>query len=298
MRRANSLDYRVSSGQSVGKGDGGCKSMCRWLGYSGAPMYLAEVLLKPENSLIDQSLASKEGVETTNGDGFGVGWYGEADEPGLYKDTEPAWNDRNLADLARHIKSGLFLAHVRATTGTPVQRTNCHPFRHGRWLLVHNGLIRDWHRLRRPLMLEVDPDLFACVEGTTDSEVMFHLALTYGLESDPLAALERMAGLVESTAARLGVGNPLQMSLGLSDGERLYAVRYSSERDSRTLYHSTDMRALQAIHPDLERFSPDTRVVVSEPFRDLPGAWEKIPESTAVIVEGGAIDRRAFEPTA
>lgn len=270
--------------------------MCRWLGYTGAPLNMAEVLLKPENSLIDQSLQSREGLEPTNGDGFGVGWYGEADEPGLYRDTEPAWNDRNLADLARHIRSGMFLAHVRATTGTPVQRTNCHPFRHGRWMLVHNGLIRDWHRLRRPLMLEVDPELFPLIEGTTDSEVMFHLALTFGLDSEPLAALERMAGLIEATGARLGVEHPLQMTLGVSDGDCLYAVRYSSERDSRSLYHSTDMGALQATYPELEQFSPDARLVVSEPIRDLPGAWSRIPESSALVLKGGAVQAHDFRP--
>ncbi|MGI9570391.1 MAG: class II glutamine amidotransferase, partial [Desulfobulbia bacterium] len=207
--------------------------MCRWLGYSGAPLYLEEMLFKPEHSLIDQSLASKEGAETTNGDGFGVGWYGDPAEPGLYKDIEPAWNDRNLADLARHIKSPLFIAHVRATTGTPIQRTNCHPFRHNKWLFVHNGLIRDLGRLRRDLAFNVSPKLYSAIEGTTDSEIMFYLALTFGLESEPLAALERMAGLVERIGAENAVDNPLQMSLGLSDGERLYAVRYSSEHSSR-----------------------------------------------------------------
>lgn len=270
--------------------------MCRWLGYSGAPLYLEDLLLKPEHSLIDQSLASKEGAETTNGDGFGVGWYGEPAVPGLYKDIEPAWNDRNLADLARHIRSRLFLAHVRATTGTPIQRTNCHPFRYGKWLFVHNGLIRNFDRLRRDLAFHVDPGLYSAIEGTTDSEIMFFLALTLGLENEPLIALERMAGLVESTGAAKAVEHPLQMSLGLCDGQRLYAVRYSSEHNSRTLYHSTSMRALHKIYPDLERFSPDARVVVSEPLRDLPGAWEQIPESTAVVIYRGEIDRCAFEP--
>ncbi len=272
--------------------------MCRWLGYSGAPLYLEELLLKPEHSLIDQSLESKQGAETTNGDGFGLGWYGERPEPGVYKDTGPAWNDRNLADLSRHIKSGLFIAHVRATTGTPIQRTNCHPFHYGAWLFVHNGFIRDLDRLRRPLALAVDPSLYSAMEGTTDSEIMFHLALAFGLEDDPFPALERMVGLVEATAAEHGVETPMQMSLGITDGARLYAVRYSSQRDSRTLYHSADMGALQELYPDLQRFSSDARVVVSEPLRDLPGAWERIPESTALTVERGAVETRPFEPKA
>lgn len=270
--------------------------MCRWLAYSGAPLLLEELILKPKHSLIDQSLESKQGAETTNGDGFGVGWYGEHAEPGLYKHPQPAWNDRNLADLARHITSPLFLAHVRATTGTPIQQTNCHPFRHGRWLFVHNGVIRGYDKLKRDLAFTIDPDLYPGIEGTTDSELMFNLALTFGLEQEPFAALERMAGLVEKTGEKYSVPHPLQMTLGLSDGQRLYAVRYSSERQSRTLYHSKSMEALRQINPEAERFSKDARAIVSEPLGDVAEYWTEIPESSALVIEGGEVHRQPFEP--
>jgi len=97
--------------------------MCRWLAYSGAPVLLEEVLFKTDHSLIDQSLHASDLSNTTNGDGFGVGWYGKRDVPGVYKDIRPAWNDNNLQALAAQIESPMFLAHVRATTGSPVQRT-------------------------------------------------------------------------------------------------------------------------------------------------------------------------------
>ena len=140
--------------------------MCRWLAYSGTPVMLDELIYKPKHSLIDQSLHSRLGAETTNGDGFGVGWYGEnADTPAVFKSIEPAWNDRNLRELAGHIRSGLVFAHIRASSGTPVQQTNCHPFRHSRWLFVHNGLIDGFAKLRRDLMLAVDPSLFSGVAG-------------------------------------------------------------------------------------------------------------------------------------
>lgn len=270
--------------------------MCRWVGYSGAPIFLEELILKPTNSLIDQSLSSKEGVETTNGDGFGLGWYGEPAEPGVYKGVEPAWNDSNLKELSRHIKSPLFLAHVRATTGTPVQRTNCHPFRHGKWLFVHNGVIHGFHHVRRELAFNVDASLFANIEGTTDSEIMFNLALTFGLEDDPFGALERMAGLVETTGAAHGIDHPLQMTLGLGDGERLYAVRYSSERASRSLYHSKSMDALRRINPAYDHFSSDARAVVSEPLSDMADHWTEVPESSGLVVEGGEVEIRPFTP--
>ena len=148
--------------------------MCRWLAYSGTPLLLDTILYKPTHSLIDQSLHSRLGVETTNGDGFGVGWYSEESiaTPALFTDVGPAWNNRNLRELADHVRSPLFFAHIRATTGTAVQQTNCHPFRHGRWMWMHNGAIADFHRIRRDLALAVDPELFLDIEGSTDSETM------------------------------------------------------------------------------------------------------------------------------
>src|SRR5262245_28444143 len=135
--------------------------MCRWLAYSGNPVPLETVLFQAKHSLIDQSLHARLGSTTTNGDGFGLGWYGPPpDLPYRYRCVHPAWNYRNLREAARAIKAPLFLAHVRAATDTPVQESNCHPFRHGRWLFVHNGLIRDYHQVRRDLLLAVDPALF------------------------------------------------------------------------------------------------------------------------------------------
>src|SRR6478736_4751837 len=154
--------------------------MCRWLAYSGSPIRIEDLLYKPEHSLIDQSLHSTLGAETTNGDGFGVGWYGVGEAPGVFRSIEPAWNDRNLRELAAQIDSGLVFAHIRASSGTPVQQTNCHPFRHGNWLWMHNGAIRSFSEVKRELVLAVDPSLYPFIDCSTDSEVFFYLALTFG----------------------------------------------------------------------------------------------------------------------
>jgi predicted glutamine amidotransferase len=155
--------------------------VCRWLAYSGAPILIEDLLYKPTNSLVVQSLHSQLGAETTNGDGFGVGWYSDQPTPGVFRSTEPAWNDRNLHELASQISSRRVLAHIRASTGSPVQQTNCHPFRHQNWLMMHNGYIGGLHDVRRDLILAIDPALFPEIEGTTDTELLFHLALTHGL---------------------------------------------------------------------------------------------------------------------
>jgi predicted glutamine amidotransferase len=276
--------------------------MCRWNAYVGQPLLMGELLYRTRHGLIDESLHSRMGAETTNGDGFGVGWYGidNRTAPARYRSVNPAWNDSNMRELADHIETPLFLAHIRAAIGSPVQQTNCHPFRRGRWLFVHNGFIAGFHELRRDLLLAVDPSLFNDITGSTDSELLFHLALTFGLEHDPPAAMEQAVGFVESRALERGVENPVQGTFGISDGERLWAVRYSSEHASRTLYFSADVDALRRLHPEnqrLQQLSQGDRVVVSEPLSDLPGAWLEVPESTTLIVADGELAQQPFQPS-
>lgn len=263
--------------------------MCRWLAYSGGPIYLDEVIFRPERSLIDQSLHSRLGETTTNGDGFGIGWYGEREKPGVYKDILPAWNDTNLKNLTEQIKSHLFLAHVRATTGTAVQRTNCHPFQYKNWILVHNGLIRDFAKVKRDLMMRISPDLFPYVEGSTDSEIMFFLAISFGMMDDVKNGVLQMVQYVEETGYRNEVEYPMQMSLGISDGASLFGFRYSSEGKSRSLFHSEKIEAVKELAPQVERFTPDTRALVSEPLGNIQEAWIPIPESSFVKVRKGEV---------
>ena len=272
--------------------------MCRWLAYSGSPIALEELLVKRDRSLIDQSLHSRLGATTTNGDGFGVGWYDLQGKPRLYRSTHPAWNDRNLRELAAGVSSPLFFAHIRASTGTAIQETNTHPFRYGRWLWMHNGLIREFSRVKRELVLAVDDSLYPSIEGTTDSETFFYLALTFGLEGDPVAAVERAVGFIEEVGHRQGVELPIQMTVATSDGTSIWAFRYSSEGDSRSLFFSTRMDTLKAMYPESELawLSDETRVVVSEPLGDLPGVWNEVPESSYGVVQPGQDRLETFTP--
>jgi predicted glutamine amidotransferase len=274
--------------------------MCRWMAWLGQPVLIEELLFKTQHGIVDQSLHARMGAEPTNGDGFGLGWYGSGEGPAVYRSIAPAWADPNLRELAAHTESPLFLTHVRAAIGSPVQETNCHPFRRGRWLFVHNGYIADFHLLRRDLMLAVDPSLFPDVQGSTDTEVVFHLALTLGLEDDPIEALERTVGVIERLAEERGVAGAVQATFGVSDGTALWAVRYSTDGRPRSLFESADVDSIRRLHPDNPRFqrlSADDRLIVSEPFSDLPGVWREIPESTAVMVRhGGVLEERPFQP--
>ena len=273
--------------------------MCRWLAYAGDAIPIDWLTVRASHSLIDQSLNARMGETTTNGDGFGLGWYDGTETPGLYRSMRPAWSDRNLRELAAHVTSPLFFAHVRASTGSAVQDTNCHPFRYGRWLFMHNGLVREFGRLKRDMLLGVDASLLPEVEGSTDSELLFYLALTFGAEDDPITALERVAGFIEAAGERHGVAQPLQMAAALTDGARIVAVRYSSEMKSRSLFYSTDARAIKEQYPNdprIQSVSDEVHTVVSEPLADLADAWKEIPESSVVVMQSGEDEFRRFVP--
>ena len=225
--------------------------MCRWLAYSGAPVNLEELLFKPANSLVIQSKHSKMGATTTNGDGFGVGWYGAGETPGVFRSTEPAWNDRNLRELSAHVASSRpgVRPHPRLDgIGGPADQLPPVPARHAGC----GCTTASWPAsaaMKRDLAFAVDPALFADIEGSTDSEMLFFLALTFGLEEDPPAAVARAVGLVEETARRHGIGDPVQMTVATTDGDTTWAFRYSSARRSRSLFHSTDVVDAEAPVP-------------------------------------------------
>ncbi|MEV7610002.1 class II glutamine amidotransferase [Microbacterium sp. NPDC089320] len=278
--------------------------MCRWLAYSGEPLHPSEVILDTQHSLVAQALNSPLGAETVNGDGFGLGWYpetpaesGQKPVPAVFRSTEPAWNDQNLREISTTVRSPLFLSHIRAAAGPPIQQTNCHPFRHENWLFMHNGALADFATVKRDLTFAVDPSLYPEIQGTTDSEVLFHLALTLGLQDDPVAGLGAAIREVERVGHAHGVQFAVQGTFAVSDGTTLWAFRYSSVGRSRSLYHSTDMDTLREMYPDAERlraFGRRAQVVVSEPLNDLPGVFTEVPESTVSILDDSGYRHEPF----
>ena len=139
------------------------------------------------------------------------------------------------------------------------------------------------------------------IEGSTDSETLFFLALTYGLVDDPVAAVTRAVGTVERIAPAYGISEPVQMTIATTDGECTWAFRYSSEHKSRSLFYSSEIQTLRALYPDLEvlrGLGDEARLIVSEPLADLPGAWNEVPESSVGVVRPGQDEILPFAPVA
>jgi glutamine amidotransferase len=275
--------------------------MCRWLAYTGEALQPSTVILDAQHSLVAQSMNSPLGAETVNGDGFGFGWYpengGKNAEPAFFHSIEPAWNDRNLRELTRSIRSPLFFSHVRAAAGPPIQQTNCHPFRHENWMFMHNGYLAGFPEVKRDLTYAVDPSLYPELLGTTDSEVLFHLALTLGLKDDPIAGLGAAIRHVESVGQEHGVHFAMQGTVAVSDGATVWAFRYSSQGRTRSLFHSVDVDTLREMYPDAQRFDVFGRhahLIVSEPLNDLPGVFLEVPESTVAVVDESGYHHQPF----
>jgi len=243
--------------------------MCRWMAYKGQPVYLDEWILNSEHSLIEQSKSADMTKYEVNGDGFGVGWYGQKSEPGLFRSIRPAWNNANLKSLATHVSSPLFLAHVRAATGTPIQETNSHPFQYKNWLMVHNGLVHEFGLVKKEILDKINTDYFFHICGSTDSELLFYLLLTNGLQQNIDSSVAKTIQQIESIADKYQIKPALRMTLGISDGESLWAVRYSSKSNSSTLFYS------------MEQDEAQTHVlVVSEPLDSCDRCWTPVEENT------------------
>jgi glutamine amidotransferase len=264
--------------------------MCRWAAYIGDPVFLEDIVSAPCHSLIAQSHCAYEAKTATNADGFGLAWYGERLEPGFFRDILPAWSDPNLKSLCRQIRSSLFLAHVRASTGGATSRVNCHPFINGRWSFMHNGQIGNFDKIRRKLEGRLGDHLYDQIEGTTDSELFFLLMVENGLARDPFGAATRAAACVISTQHACGVEANLKLTAAFADGEALHAVRYTTHGNAPTLYTRT---------------LGSGRCVVSEPFDRDGSGWQSVPPSSYVAVsrEGIAIcpfipEKAELAPTA
>lgn len=224
--------------------------MCRYAAYLGQPLILSELIYKPPNSLIHQSMQAMQSPTRINADGFGIGWYAPSinPEPAVFKDTTPVWNNYNLGSIAGKIRSGCIVAHIRsAKSYDPVTRENCHPFARGRLLWMHNGDIPGRARLARQVGQLADDTLLASIRGNTDSEQAFTLFLTH-LE-DPLSdspTADEMAAAMIRTIHKIAEWHegsngrpPLEMNFFVTNGTGLVATRFaSSDRPTPTLHWS------------------------------------------------------------
>ncbi len=257
--------------------------MCRFVAYSGEPVFLATQLSDPTHSLISQSRAALESMYTVNGDGCGIGWYGERQEPGRYRSLRPAWGDANLLSLCQQIRAPIFAGHIRAATSGEVATANCHPFAVGRHLFLHNGEIGGFSRIRRTIEAMIPDTLYGERKGGSDSEAIFLIALGHGLESDPARAMAATLSDIVAVKQEQGVEEPVYFAGVHTDGERLHAFRWASNHRGPTLYY---------------RNTDSGVVIASEPYDQDHDGWKPVPEDSMITVSPDrAIEIQPFLPS-
>ncbi len=249
--------------------------MCRWLAYIGAPRLIEAFVYEGKHALCGQAQQSHQAKLGVHGDGGGLGWYSTWPEPGVYRNAGPAWADPNLRELTRMVESHVFFAHVRASTGAPNLFVNCHPFRCERWLFMHNGQIGGFRQLRRRLEALLSDTCHDAMQGGTDSELMFQLMITEGLQHSPENAIRRTVEKIERLRREDGIDEAFRATFAVTHGQSVWAVRWSSDHLAPSLY---------------QKEQDDGVLIVSEPLDEDISSWREIaPNSlvTAVMQHNG-----------
>ena len=256
--------------------------MCRLTAYLGEPLPVSTLLYGGDHSLLEQAWAPRELLAgSVNADGWGVAWWREGRAVRLAR-AEPAWYDPGIRDILEGIRSGGAVAALRnATPGLPVGPTAVAPIVRDAWAFVLNGFVPRFRRDHmRALRRDLPDDLYGALEGSTDTETLFLLAVAGVREGIPPA--EALEGIVEGVLERVVTtgGADCQLTLLLSDGERLAAVTASNVERANTLY------VLEA-----GRLAPDGVLVASEALDDARG-WTRVPPHHLLVVEAGGVRMR------
>ncbi|MEJ2180367.1 MAG: class II glutamine amidotransferase [Gammaproteobacteria bacterium] len=273
--------------------------MCRFFVYKGRGMFMSDLLLKAEQSLIMQSYKAKEREEPLNGDGFGVGWYAPDIDPNpcVFTSIQPAWSNRNLFRLSEKIRSTCFFAHVRAASpGAFVSEFNCHPFQYQRFLWMHNGKITNFLKIKRRLRDSLQDDYYNFIQGTTDSEHAFAVFLnklggqisghsTADLHDAMIATIHQ----IKDWLTQAGTDEPASLNFAVTDGHSVLVSRYvtDAEVEPPTLYISSgdhleirDGRYRMAA----AKHKPNAVIIASEPLTADRADWQKVAKNHLVLV--------------
>ncbi len=272
--------------------------MCRFIAYMGEPLVLEDIIVRPQNSLIAQSIEAKESDIKLNGDGFGLGWYDLDidEEPAVFHSIQPAWNNLNLLHLAKKIKSPCFFAHVRAANMGGVSQFNCHPFYCGKYLFMHNGLIQDFGTIKRHLRRSLSDPCYDIIKGQTDSEHLFALFLNHLQASkaqehtmqDMISAINKTLLQVSEQKKALGIESLSTMNLAISNGQELLVVRYQSntQESAPTLYYTNklDFTKLNQKYITQARETCGA-LVASEKLNSIETDWHEIPMNHMLFID-------------
>jgi len=259
--------------------------MCRFIAYSGDRTLMDTLIFSVSNSLVQQSKKAKMRINPLNGDGFGIGWYPEHDDPipGTFVSVEPAWSNRNLNQIAAKIPTCHFFAHVRdASIGMPVSQSNCHPFQYGPYLWMHNGRLDQFSLFRRLIFNDLSDQAFDFIKGNTDSECAFAIFLdeiNFNLEISHQKLKQAMKATItriNNYRKQVNADTNAFINFAVTNGKSSLFTRYSSLSDIRpaSLFYSQNKNNI---------------IVSSEPLTEIKNHWKKVERSTLLSIENNKV---------
>jgi glutamine amidotransferase len=277
--------------------------MCRFIAYLGRPIIVDELLLKPKNSLVHQSYGAEEMSQTLNGDGFGLGWYvhGISQKPGLFRSISPAWNNNNLIYNAPLIQTDCLFAHVRAASEGAISEANSHPFHYQQFLMMHNGVVPYFSKIKRRLLSLLNDELFLWVKGQTDSEHVFALLMQHFVNLKGSASsistqqiklgFQQTFDVIQDLKRDTGIAHEVStFNMMITDGHRIFGTRFSSDpdRETRTLYYSSGSK-FECNNGKSTMVQDDSGkqavLIVSEKLNRREEDWTAIPHNHFISVE-------------
>ncbi len=219
--------------------------MCRVLAYIGPEIPVESLLLKPDNSLVNQTL-DPERHPLLQLAGWGFGAWSEhllkPDEPLLYRRPMAAFYDDNADGIIPSLQASTLLAHVRAAdynSTTVLADENCHPFSYKEtpWIIAQNGDLPNWKLLQRELLPHCQDKYLEQMRGTTDTEFLYVLLLSL-LESDSdedvQAGFEKMLSVIVQAMKKLDLVELAKLKMALVAPNRIIGVNFGSGHHGET----------------------------------------------------------------
>ncbi|QGG41522.1 class II glutamine amidotransferase [Aeromicrobium yanjiei] len=239
--------------------------MCRVLAYIGPEMPVENLLLKPENSLINQTLDPERHPQLQLA-GWGFGIWSEhllkTDEPLLYHRPMAAFYDDNVAGIVPSLQASTLLAHVRAAdynSAAVLADENCHPFSYQGtpWMIAQNGDLPNWKLLQRELLPHCKDEFLKQMRGTTDTEFLYVLLLSL-LEDDSDDGVQRgfeeMLTLIVKAMDALELPSLTKLKMALVAPNRIIGVNVGTGHQGET-DPAGDWRELRTSGPGTDDFA-------------------------------------------
>ncbi|WP_437586617.1 class II glutamine amidotransferase [Sorangium sp. So ce1000] len=277
--------------------------MARLVGFIGNRPDLGARAIELEERAL--TVRRREGVIP----GWGVGFY-QGGEILLKRRPIDDRPEISLVDMTKDVRADILVAHVRAATVGSLRTENTHPFRYRQWLFAHTGTVEGFARLRNQLSDSLPQFLQRDVRGETDSELLFHLFLSFLHDSGQLdrpnvdaasarTALRSSIALVDRLCAEEGAG-PSAMNIVVTNPEYLLVAHGGTPMAYRIYQGSDDMERLlsdgglgRMRMPD---YAASRLTLVASDFDDdqAPAGWTHVGERA--IVTFTRADAPAIEP--